>query len=233
MMMGNKLVFVLLGPPGSGKGTQAERISQAFKLEHIDTGQALREEIRLQSEIGQIAKSYVDKGQLVPSDVVQGVIESAMLRIKPEQQGYLLDGFPRNYEQAKGLDLILAHLGQSLNSVFYMDIPMPLLFDRLAYRQSCSQCSTKYNTKLNPPIKPDTCDRCGTSSLVSRKDDAPEVIQSRLDSYQAETSPLVQLYTERGLLERIDASQSIDLVVKTLSDSIHSHEKIFAGATQA
>jgi adenylate kinase len=219
----NKLVFVMLGPPGSGKGTQAEQISKSFNLYHIDTGAALRREIQEKSDVGQLAQSFMDKGQLVPSDVVQGVIEAAMKRIKPEQTGYLMDGFPRNLEQAQGLEGILKKLGQQLTSVFYLDMPMADLFDRLAFRLSCPNCGAKYNSKLNAPKIENTCDVCQTTPLTSRKDDAPEVIQPRLAAYQAETEPLVAYYNERNLTERIEALQPIDDIFKDLSARIQTH----------
>lgn len=214
-----KRVFILLGAPGVGKGTQAQTLAKAYNLYHIDTGQSLRSEIGSGSELGLLAKSYVDKGQLVPFDLVMDVIKSAMLRISPEQKGYLFDGFPRNIEQAEGLYRILEELHLPINAVLYLDTPFEILMDRLAFRVTCSQCDTKYNLKLNPPKQPDKCDVCG-GPLVTRKDDRPEVIETRLKAYESETAPLIQYYQERGVLKRIDANRSIDTVFAELGQQV-------------
>lgn len=216
-----KNVFVLLGPPGSGKGTQAEKMALEYQLLHIDTGQALRTEIGLNSPVGQLAKSYVDKGQLVPSDVVMQVIMAAMKRIQPEQNGYLLDGFPRNKTQADGLENILKQLSLELTQVFYLSMPLEELVDRLAFRVSCGNCGAKYNTKLNPTQVKNTCDKCGHVGLVTRKDDQVEVIQPRLKAYQEETEPLVAHYNQLHKSVTIDARNTIDGVFEILSEKLN------------
>ena len=214
-------LIVLLGPPGSGKGTQAELMASAYNLYHIDTGQALRQEITLNSDVGQLAQGYMDKGQLVPLQVVMAVIEAAMKRIAPEQQGYLMDGFPRNLDQAKELETIMSHLNLTLTQSFYTDIPHELLVDRLAYRQSCSSCGAKYNSKLQPTQVADVCDRCGHTPLTVRKDDAPEVIGARLEAYNAETAPLVAYYQSLGKCTTIDANRSIEAVFADIQSKIN------------
>lgn len=215
-----KKVIILLGPPGSGKGTQAAQLAKHYQLFHIDTGAALRTEIKLNSDVGQLAKGYMDKGQLVPSDVVISVIEAAMTRIEPNQSGYLLDGFPRNLTQAEGLDKVLAHLHLNITRVFYLEMDHQLLVDRLAYRQSCPQCGEKYNSKLNPTQVADTCDACGHVGLEVRKDDAPEVIGERLIAYNNETAPLVNYYQERNLCDTVNGQQAIDTIFKQLTTAI-------------
>ena len=215
-----KKVIILLGPPGSGKGTQAAQLAKHYNLFHIDTGAALRTEIKLNSDVGQLAKDYMDKGQLVPSAVVISVIEAAMSRIEAHQSGYLLDGFPRNLTQAEGLDGVLNKLQLTITRVFYLEMPHELLIDRLAYRQSCTQCGEKYNSKLNPTKAPDTCDICGTVGLEVRKDDAPEVIKERLVAYNTETAPLVQYYQERHLCDTVNGQQAIPHIFKQLTIAI-------------
>jgi adenylate kinase len=210
-------VFVLLGMPGVGKGTQAQFIAQYYKLLHIDTGHCLRSEIASGSELGLLAKSYVDKGELVPFDLVLQVIKASMGRIDSEKAGYLFDGFPRNLDQAHGLNSILDELGLKINAVLYLETPTEILMDRLAYRVTCAKCDTKYNLKLNPPKTPGVCDKCG-GELITRKDDHPDVIGNRLKAYETETSPLIAFYENQGLLRRIDADQPIEAV----SAAIHS-----------
>jgi adenylate kinase len=218
-MTQTKRVFILLGMPGVGKGTQAQSMAKAYSLYHIDTGQSLRGEIASGSALGKEAQSYVEKGELVPFDLVLQVIKASMLRITPEQNGYLFDGFPRNLEQAEGLNKILGELNLPIDAVFYLETPYDILFDRLAYRVTCSKCDAKYNIKLNPPTRENACDACG-GELVTRKDDRPEVIETRLKAYETETSPLIGYYEERGLLKRINADQSIESVFANIQQEM-------------
>lgn len=210
-----KKVFVLLGMPGVGKGTQAEFLTKNYSLYHIDTGRALRYEISSGSPVGETAKGYVEKGELVPFEVVLQVIKSSLLRIPSEMNGYLFDGFPRNLEQAEGLNQMLNDLSLPIQAVVYLETPHEILMDRLAYRVTCSQCDAKYNLKLNPPKQEGVCDVCG-GELITRKDDRPEVIETRLKAYETETSPLIDYYQGKGLLQRINADQSIDAVSKDI-----------------
>jgi adenylate kinase len=214
-----KRVFILLGPPGVGKGTQAQHLAKNYQLLHIDTGKALRAEIQSSSPVGITAKSYVDSGQLVPSDVVVDVIEAAMQKIPADKKGYLLDGFPRNIQQAEGLKKILQSLQVQLNAVISLVIPREALMDRLAFRVTCEKCDTKYNTKLNPPKTPGLCDTCG-GALVTRPDDRPEVIQNRLDTYDNETDPLIAYYQQENVLKSIDAGQSISKVSSDIKQQL-------------
>ena len=210
-----KRVFVMVGPPGTGKGTQADLLREKYGLYHIDTGRALRQEITDGSAIGQEAKSYMDQGLLVPIDVVLQVIKAAMEKIPPDKQGYLFDGFPRNLEQAKGFIEILNTLNLCVDRVFYLDMPHADLMDRLAYRVSCTDCKATFNTKLNPP-KP-VPGGCQHTNLTQRDDDKPEVIGKRLEQYNQETAPLIDYFDEAGYLTRVDARQSIDAVKAELN----------------
>lgn len=214
-----KKVFILLGMPGVGKGTQANFIKEAYNLLHIDTGACLRTEIAMGSDLGNTAKSFMDKGELVPFELVMEVIKASMLRIQPVMNGYLFDGFPRNLTQAEGLNKILADLELDLNAVIFLDTPHDILMDRLAYRVTCSQCDAKYNLKLHPPKQENTCDRCN-GTLVTRKDDQPEVIENRLKAYAQETMPLVDYYEQQDKLRRIDANQAIERVTEEIRQQV-------------
>lgn len=210
-MSQDKRVFILLGMPGVGKGTQAQMMAKHYNLLHIDTGHALRTEIGLGTELGKTAQGFVEKGVLVPFELVIQVIKAAMLRIEPRMNGYLFDGFPRNETQAEGLSQILAELNLTLNQVLYLETPYEILFDRLAFRLTCSKCDTKFNSKLNPPKMEGVCDVC-QGELVTRKDDKPEVIENRLKAYADETQPLVNYYENKGFLKTINANQSMEAV---------------------
>ncbi len=218
-MTQQKRVLILLGMPGVGKGTQAQRMAEHYKLFHIDTGQSLRQEIASESDLGKEAKAYVDKGELVPFELVMKVIKAAMVRIPENKAGYLFDGFPRNLSQVDGLDAVLMELRLTLDSVLYLETPYEILMDRLAYRVTCPKCDAKYNLKLKPPKQENTCDAC-QSELVTRKDDRPEVIENRLKAYQEETSPLVDYYDKKSLLQRINADQAIDVVFEDIRQHV-------------
>lgn len=219
MTQERKRVFVLLGMPGVGKGTQAQQLADTYKLLHIDTGECLRSEIASNSDLGNEAKSYMEKGELVPFELVMQVIKASMLRISDDRPGYLFDGFPRNLKQAEGLNELLSGLNLAIDAVLYMETPEEILMDRLAYRVSCGKCGAKYNLKLNPPKQADACDVCG-SELVTRKDDRPEVIGNRLKAYADETSPLIEYYSQKGLLHRINADQPIDTVFSDIQAQV-------------
>ena len=210
-----KRVFVMVGPPGTGKGTQADLLREKYGLYHIDTGRALRQEIADGSAIGHEAKSYMDQGLLVPINVVLQVIKAAMEKIPADKQGYLFDGFPRNLEQAQGFIDILNSLKVTIDRVFYLDMPHDDLMDRLAYRVSCADCKATFNTKLNPPQP--VPGGCQHTNLTQRDDDKPEVIGKRLEQYNQETSPLIAYFEETGYLTRVDARQSIDAVKAELN----------------
>lgn len=205
-------VFILLGMPGVGKGTQAEHLAKACNLFHIDTGHALRSEIALGTELGQTAQNYMSQGQLVPFDLVMQVIKATIERIPSEQAGFLFDGFPRNLQQAEGLNTLLAELNLPITAVLYLETAHDILMDRLAYRVSCGSCGAKYNTRLNPPKTEGVCDACGHTEFVQRADDKPDVIENRLKAYETETSPLIAYYEAKGLMHRVNANQAIDTV---------------------
>lgn len=183
--------IILLGAPGAGKGTQASKISDNYRLPHISTGDIFRENIKNQTPIGLLAKSYIDQGQLVPDEATCKIVEE---RISKEdcKNGYMLDGFPRTIAQAEALDKIT-----NIDLVINIDVDFSLLLDRLCGRRVCKDCGESYHvSRLNGETK---CARCG-GELYQRKDDNPETVQSRLDVYNAQTSPLIEYYLKKGLL---------------------------------
>ena len=183
--------IILLGAPGAGKGTQATKISDAYALPHISTGDIFRENIKNQTEIGLLAKSFIDKGQLVPDEVTCKIVEERIGRADC-QNGYMLAGFPRTIAQAEALDAIT-----KIDLVINIDVDFSLLMDRLCGRRVCKDCGESYHvSRLGGAT---TCSRCG-GELYQRKDDNPETVQSRLDVYNAQTAPLIEYYEKKGLL---------------------------------
>lgn len=206
-----KKVFIFLGPPGSGKGTQTSRLADKLSIPHIDTGSLLRKNIQDETELGIIAKGYIDKGNLVPLEVVTSVIKE---RLKQDdcKDGYILDGFPRSVEQAQALEEILADTGRfNLKEdamAIYFDIDNELLIQRLINRRSCPKCGTIYNLFSNPPKIMDYCDICDTK-LTQRKDDNEEVARARFVTYENETAPLYEYFKQLGILEELKADKPI------------------------
>ena len=191
--------IILLGAPGAGKGTQATKISDAYSLPHISTGDIFRENIKNQTEIGLLAKSYIDKGALVPDEVTCKIVEERISRADCKN-GYMLDGFPRTIAQADALAKIT-----KIDAVINIDVDFSLLMDRLCGRRVCKDCGESYHlSTMNGATK---CSRCG-GELFQRKDDNPETVQSRLDVYKAQTQPLIAYYGEKGVLVDIDGNAS-------------------------
>ncbi len=198
--------IVLLGPPGVGKGTYAKRLSERYNIPHISTGDILREEIHKGSELGRQVREYVERGELVPDDIIIQVVKER-LRAEDCKKGFILDGFPRTLNQARALDEIT-----KIDVVFNFVAPKEVIIDRLSGRRICSQCGAIYHIKYRPPKKPGICDVCG-GKLYQREDDRPEVIETRLEVYKKQTAPLIEYYTKKGLLVDIDASKEIDQVI--------------------
>ena len=206
-----KKVFIFLGPPGSGKGTQTSRLADKLSIPHIDTGSLLRKSIQDGTEQGIIAKGFIDKGQLVPIEVVSNVIKE---RLQKDDcaEGYILDGFPRSIEQAEALKKITDEIGRfNLKEdalAIYFEIDTEALVHRLVNRRSCPKCGTIYNLISNPPKIMDYCDICDTK-LVTRKDDNEETARLRFVTYEKETAPLYDYFKQMGILREIDADRSI------------------------
>jgi adenylate kinase len=207
----SELNLILLGPPGAGKGTQAERLREDFALPHISTGDMLRAEVSAGSELGLAAKRYMDAGDLVPDEVIVGMI-SKRVREADAGEGFLLDGFPRNAEQADALAQALGGLGRHLSAALLIDVPDDELVRRLAGRRVCvKNPSHIYHVEFDPPKHEGVCDQDG-SRLIQRDDDKEETIRHRLDVYHAQTEPLIAHYDAAGLLRRFDGTREPDEV---------------------
>jgi adenylate kinase len=202
----SELNLVLLGPPGAGKGTQAERLVTDFDLPYYATGDILRAAVNDGTELGKEAKGYMDRGELVPDDLINRVI---MERIdQPEaEDGFLLDGFPRNEEQANILEEALENRGRKLTATLLIDAPDDEVIKRISGRRVCVKGGHVYHVDYDPPKHDDVCDQDG-SRLIQRDDDKPETIRKRLEVYHGQTKPLIDYYDQRGLLRRFDGSRS-------------------------
>lgn len=210
--------IVLLGPPGAGKGTQATQIVQTFGLTHVSTGDLFRENLRNQTELGQLAASYMNAGKLVPDDVTIAMVRERITR--PDcAQGVLFDGFPRTVAQADALSAMLAELSGKVDCVPYISVPAEVLVERLSGRISCPTCGRVYHVTNNPPKQPGVCDADGTP-LIQREDDKPETVRKRIEEYLKNTAPLIDYYRERQLLVEIDGTQSIEVVSQQILDAI-------------
>jgi adenylate kinase len=202
--------IVLLGPPGAGKGTQAQLISNELGLPHISSGDIFRENLKNKTELGQLAEEYINKGELVPDDLTIRMIKERLSR--PDcKDGALLDGFPRTPTQASALDEMLTSFESNVRAVPYISVPGKVLIERLTGRWTCRSCGQVFHELFNPPKEPGRCDLCG-SELYQREDDKVETVTQRIRVYKEQTQPLIDYYKERGVLIEVDGSQSIDQV---------------------
>jgi adenylate kinase len=202
----SELNLILLGPPGAGKGTQAERLREDFDVAYIATGDILRKAVAEETELGKKAEEYMSNGDLVPDEVIIGVILEEV-RSEAAQDGFLLDGFPRTVDQATALDEALARLDRRLTAVLLIDAPDDEVVRRLSGRRMCAKSGHVYNVHTDPPKHDEVCDQDG-SRLVQRDDDREETVRKRLAVYHRQTSPLVKFYEERDLLKRFDGTRS-------------------------
>ncbi len=210
--------LVLLGPPGSGKGTQAQRLVERYKIPQISTGDIFRQAVRDQTELGKRAKEYMDRGELVPDEVVVGMVEERLGQ-SDCKNGFILDGFPRTIAQAEALDKLLAGKGEKLDAVLEISVPDEEVVKRLSGRRTCRQCGAMYHIEFNPPKEPGKCDKCG-GELYQRDDDKEEVIKSRLQVYHSQTAPLIEYYQKEGLLKKIDGLGGIEEVFARIVDAL-------------
>ncbi|MBE7702952.1 MAG: nucleoside monophosphate kinase [Cyanobacteria bacterium SIG28] len=218
-----KKELIFLGPPACGKGTQTNRLSEYLGLPHIDTGSLLRAEIAKETEEGIIAKSFIDKGQLVPVDLV-GKIIAKKLQGAECTKGYVLDGYPRSLEQAQKLEEINSSVdgeNQVTFKAIYFDIDTQILLERIIYRQSCPVCGEIYNKKFKPSKVENVCDKCNVE-LKTRNDDNEEIAKKRFETYFEQTAPLVKFYEDKGVLYKIDANGSIEEVWERLLEVINA-----------
>lgn len=202
--------LILLGPPGAGKGTQAEFIVDQFQVPHISTGDIFRKNIKEGTDLGLRAKSFIDQGALVPDSLVVEIVE-ARLQEADCENGFLLDGFPRTEYQAVELDKVLEKHGVSLTAVINIKVNPELLVSRAVGRRICRSCGATYHVANNPPSKEGVCDKCG-GELYQRSDDVEETVANRINIYVNETSPLIHYYEARGKLVNIDGEQDIKVV---------------------
>lgn len=217
-----KKELVFLGPPASGKGTQTSKLSQYLNFPHVDTGSLLRKALAEGTPDGLIAKSYIEKGQLVPVEIVASIIKTRLSE-SDCTNGFILDGFPRSTEQAEMLGEMLKEIdnGKEVSfKVIYFDIDQQLLLDRIIYRRSCSKCGKIYNLLSLKPQKEGVCDECG-AELIQRKDDTEETAKARFETYFKETAPLIDFYEKKGSLTKIDANGEVDEVWERLLKAIN------------
>jgi len=207
--------IVLFGAPGSGKGTQAERLRDRFSLKHISTGDLLRDAVARQTDLGKKVESIMAAGDLVSDEIVLELIKEVVSSVKADEamKGWMLDGYPRTVGQAKMLDGLLTDTGESIDSIVVLEVDHNAIIERLSARRSCPECKAVYNVINMPPKQEGTCDNCGTA-LVHRKDDQPETITNRLDVYQEQTMPILEHYEGEVQIHRVDGNQPIDEVTK-------------------
>jgi len=210
--------IVLLGAPGSGKGTQAKLLVEKYKIPQISTGDLLRAAVAAGSELGKKAKAAMDAGQLVADDVVLGMIQERLAR-PDAKAGFILDGFPRNIPQAQALDAMLARVGQPLQLALLVDVDIEVLMKRLTGRRTCGSCGAIYNIYYTPPKTPGKCDKCG-GALQHRSDDNETTVRNRLKVYEEQTAPLVSYYKAQGKLRTARGVGSINDIFKAISDII-------------
>ncbi|ELJ9265417.1 adenylate kinase [Staphylococcus pseudintermedius] len=212
--------IILMGLPGAGKGTQASEIIKKYPIPHISTGDMFRKAIKDETELGKEAKSYMDRGELVPDEVTVGIVKE---RISEDdaKKGFLLDGFPRTIEQAEALNSILEELGRTIDAVVNIEVPEEELMNRLTGRRICETCGTTYHLVFNPPKVEGICDIDG-GKLYQREDDNPETVAKRLEVNVKQSKPILEFYNQKGLLKNIDGSKHIDEVTSDVIEILES-----------
>lgn len=215
------MLLILLGPPGAGKGTQAGQLVEDYGLAYISTGAILRSAVKEGTALGQKARQYMDLGQLVPDELVVEIVKNRLQ--EPDcEKGALLDGFPRTVEQASFLEKVLPETGKKVNCVLLIEVEEDELIERLTGRRVCSECGTNYHVAHKPPKVRNVCDECG-GDLYQRDDDSLETVKERLEVYKNQTEPLIDFYSNREVLARIDGNQDIDSVrdqIKAVVDKL-------------
>ena len=213
--------ILFMGPPGAGKGTQAELIEKKYNIPHISTGDMFRAAIAEQTELGMTAKRYMDQGKLVPDDVTIGIVKARLS--EPDcQDGFLLDGFPRTVKQAQALDEIMSALSRKIEHVINIDVTFDSLIERLIGRRICKNCATAYHIHFNPSQVEAVCDRCG-GELYQREDDSESTVPKRLNVYLEQTRPLLDYYEASGNLVTIDGCDDFDVVFSKIQAALGSN----------
>lgn len=212
------MVIIMLGAPGTGKGTVSGLLTQKLNAPQVSTGDIFRKNMEEKTELGKLAESYISKGQLVPDDVTIKIVEDRLQK-EDVKEGIILDGFPRTVKQAEELDKILEKQGRKVDLAVNLVTPEKELIERIVNRRVCPNCKSIYNIVMHPPKEENICDKCGTK-LVQRKDDNAETFKKRLDTYFEETSPLVEYYEKKGNLYNATVSQSINKLGKDVAEDI-------------
>jgi adenylate kinase len=223
----SELNLVLLGPPGSGKGTQGERLQEDYRLPYWATGDILRAAVKEGTEVGKEAKKYMDAGDLVPDEVMIGII-AERIETPEAGDGFILDGFPRTTPQAEALDTKIKELGRELTAAILIDVPEEEVVRRLGGRRTCKENGHVFHVDFDPPKKEGVCDVCG-GELIIRDDDKPGVIKHRLEQYHEKTSPLIDYYEKQGILHRVDGAKDPDEVetqIQALLATVRREEEV-------
>lgn len=200
---------ILMGLPGAGKGTQAEKIVDTYHIPHISTGDMFRAAMQQETELGLKAKSFMDKGELVPDEVTNGIVKER-LQAEDTKNGFLLDGFPRTQAQAEVLDKIMAELNRSIDAVINIEVNPDILMQRLTGRYICRNCGATYHKTNNPTKVEGTCDRCGSHEFYQREDDKPETVENRIQINLEQSKPILDYYNAKGILRNVDGESDID-----------------------
>ena len=207
--------IVMLGAPGAGKGTQAKMISEKYGIPHISTGDIFRANIKENTELGQKAKTYMDKGLLVPDELVVDLVVDRLAQ-DDAKKGYVLDGFPRTIPQAEALTEALAKIGEKMDYAINVEVPDENIIDRMSGRRACVACGGTYHIKYNPTKKEGICDACG-GELILRDDDKPETVTKRLSVYHEQTRPLISFYADKHVLYTVDGTQNMEQVFEAIT----------------
>ena len=207
--------IILMGLPGAGKGTQAEKIVATYGIPHISTGDMFRAAMQQETELGLKAKSFMDKGELVPDEVTNGIVKERLQQADTEK-GFLLDGFPRTQAQAEALDKIMEDLNRSIDAVINIEVNPEILMQRLTGRIICRNCGSTYHKTNNPPKVEGTCDRCGSHDFYQREDDKPETVENRIQINIEQSKPILNYYKAKGILRNVDGESGIDNLFQTI-----------------
>ncbi|MBS2022070.1 MAG: adenylate kinase [Deltaproteobacteria bacterium] len=211
--------IIFLGPPGAGKGTQAQRLIARLGIPQLSTGDVLRKAVAAGTELGKQAKALMEAGKLVPDEVVNGIVDGA-IDGPAFANGFLLDGYPRTVPQAEALDAMLKKRGKRIDHVIDLEVPTEVIVDRISGRRTCPKCSAGYHVTSQPPKVADTCDKCGTSPLSVRADDAPDRVRQRMVEYSSKTALLTGYYKAQGVVRTIDGVGSMEEIEQRISKAI-------------
>ncbi len=212
--------FILLGAPGAGKGTQAKQLTERYKIVQISTGDILRENVKAGTQLGMDARSYMEKGLLVPDGVIISMIEQRLSKLDCNN-GFILDGFPRTVAQADALGSLLSKMGLKLNACVYIEVPEEDLIKRISGRRVCNSCGESYHVFFNKPASENVCDKCG-AALIHRKDDHEETVRNRLKVYHNETHPLLDYYLNRGIVLKVDGTGDINDIFTRITTGLEA-----------